>query len=84
MAVGAGIVNDYNVSDLGAREQSVDGKLVVVFTEAAGYVVARSFPGASEDGNVMVGAIHCGAHKVGHCGIEADEVFVRLLDVANC
>ena len=79
-AVRAGVMDDDEVADVDFRQHTVDGEFVVVLAERARDVVfvvaGRRFLAGDRD--VVVGAVHRGAHEIRHAGVEADVVFVGL------
>ena len=85
MAVGAGVVDDEDVTDVDFRQFAVNGKFVVVLAEGAGHIVdvVAEVLFLAEDGDVMVCPVHGGTHEVCHAGIEADVVLVGLLLVEH-
>jgi len=85
MAVRARVVNHNGVARGQSGQQAIDGEFVVVFAKRAGNIIQDvvGAPFLADDGDVMVGAVKCGPHQVGHAGIEAGEFFVRVLDVQD-
>ena len=73
-------MDDDEVADVDFRQHAVDGEFVIVLAERARDVVfvvaGRRFLAGDRD--VVVGAVHRGAHEVRHAGVEADVVLVGL------
>ena len=80
-AVRAGIVQDDEVAHIDFREHPVNREFVVVLAQAARHVVLVVAGGVllAHNGDVMVRAVHGGAHQVGGAGVEADVLLVDVL-----
>ena len=80
-AVGAGVVDGYDVANLDLRQAALNGELVVVLSQAAGDVVDVIQNGVllAEDGDVMVSTVHGGAHQVSGASIQTHILPVDVL-----
>ena len=80
-AVGAGVVDADDVADLDGGQAPVDGKLVIVFAQAAGHIVDVIQQGIllAQNGDVVVGAVHSRAHQIGGAGIQTNVLSVDVL-----
>lgn len=82
-AVSAGVVDIDQVIGQDLGQHAVNGKFVVVLAQTACHVVLE-IAGVvllAEHGDVVVGAVHRGAHEVGGAGIQTDVVLVDVLGV---
>ena len=77
------IVDADIVADLNFRQLAVNGEFVVVFTERAGDVieVCQRCMLFSENGDMMIGAVHGRAHQIAGAGVQTDVIFERVFFV---
>ena len=78
-----GVVNDQQVAQVDLREGAVDGELVVVLAQPSGHVVdvVAGRVLLTHDGDVVIRAVHGGAHKVGGAGVYPHILLVGMLEV---
>ena len=81
--MGAGVVDNQDITAFNGGQAAVDGEFVVVFAEAAHDVVGSvGFEVVfAHNGDVVVGAVHAGTHEIGHGGVESDVFFVGVFFV---
>ena len=82
-AVGTGVVDVDQVTDVDLGQHPVNGELVVVLAQAADHIVLVVAGGVllAQHGDVVVSAVHGGAHQVGSAGIQTDVLLVDVLFV---
>ena len=79
----AGVVDHQQVADLGFGQHAVHGEFVVVFAQAPRHIhqlVMRQVLLAG-NGDVVIRAVHGGAHQVAGAGVQAQVVLVDALFV---
>ena len=78
--MGAGIVDKQQIALLNFRQLPVNGKLIVIFTQAAYYVVhlGRFRIFFTQHRDVVIRTVHGRAHQVGCAGVHPD---IFLVDV---
>ncbi len=78
VTVGPCIMNHYNIALLHFGQHAVDGKLVVVLAQRPGYIIGMVARHRilSHHGDMVIGTIQGGTHKIRHRCIKADIVLV--------
>ena len=81
--MGTGVVDVDQVADVDSGQHPVNGELVVVLAQAADHIVLVVAGGVllAQHGDVVVSAVHGGAHQVGSTGIQTDVLLVDVLFV---
>ena len=81
MAVGTGIVNGHDVTNLDGRQAALHGELVVILAQTAGDIIDMIQNGSflAQNRDVMVSAIHGRAHQVSGAGIQTHILPVDVL-----
>ena len=79
--MGAGVVDHQQIAHGDLGQLALDGELVAVLAQGADDVVGLRGGGGflAQHGDVVVGAVHAGAHEVGHGGVHADVGTVGVL-----
>ena len=82
-AMRTSVMDHHGVAGCQFRKHAVNGKLVIIFTKRACDIVheIRRLLFFAQHGDVMIGAVNSRPHQIGHAGIEAGKLFVRVLDV---
>ena len=82
--MGTSIVNDQRIANLTDRQLPLDGKFVVVFTEAADHIdnLRRSF-WPIHIGNMMIGSIHSRTQEIDRRSIHPQIGPIGLLFVSH-
>ena len=80
-AVGAGVVDVEQVALVDLRQHPVNGELIVVLAQAAYYVILVVAGGMllAHDRDMVIRAVHGGAHQVGGAGVHADVFLIGVL-----
>ena len=81
MAVGAGVMDHQDITDIDGGQAPLDGELIVILAQTAGHIIDMVQNGVllAQDGDMVVSTVHGRTHQVGSAGIQTDVLLVDVL-----